>query len=125
MDGCLPVDNIPGWFRSVRGGDLGVLPGFARRGLELYLTRFGNGPWELQEWLYEFDPESETRGWAWWDLTGPGEGSARVWVDSWGESFFACDELRWLALVAGAEEVRGPRLVAAAAWVAAAADRDH
>ncbi|MFI8876255.1 hypothetical protein [Streptomyces sp. NPDC055243] len=85
-------------------------PEFARGGREHYNSAFQGGSWRLQEWLYEFDPESETRGWAWWDLTRSAEGSIRIWVDSWGESFFACGELRWLALVAGADEVSGPHL---------------
>ncbi|ATL31598.1 hypothetical protein [Streptomyces formicae] len=34
----------------------------------------------------------------------------RIWADTWGESFFACDELRWLAYVSGAEDVSGPEL---------------
>ncbi|MEU1331239.1 hypothetical protein [Streptomyces sp. NPDC005865] len=118
-DEDLPVDGVPDWFASVSGGGSGAGTDFARHGAERYVAGSGNDPWELQEWLYEFDPESETRGWAWWDLTSPGEGSARVWVDSWGESFFACDELRWLVLVAGAEEVRGPELVPASAWIEA------
>ncbi|WP_267912897.1 hypothetical protein [Streptomyces adelaidensis] len=40
-------------------------------------------------------------------------------MDTWGESFFASDELRWAAYVSGADEVTGPILVRAADWVAA------
>ncbi|MEU6481420.1 hypothetical protein ABZ858_32025 [Streptomyces sp. NPDC047017] len=72
-----------------------------------------------QERLYQFDPESEFRGWAWWDLTRAGDREARVRVDSWGESFFACDESRWPAYTCGADEVRGPNLARAGDRVSA------
>lgn len=70
-------------------------------------------------WLHEFGPDSEARGWAWWDLTDSSDGTARIWVDPWGESFFACDELRWLAYVAGSAEVGGPPLAKVERWAAA------
>ncbi|WP_409239552.1 hypothetical protein [Streptomyces sp. PA5.6] len=73
----------------------------------------------VHAWFHEFDPDSETRGWAWWDLTRSPDGSARIWVDTWGESFFACDELRWLAYVACSAEVCGPRLAKVERWHAA------
>jgi hypothetical protein len=77
--------------------------------------------WELQEWLFQFDPDSEFRGWAWWDLTQTGVGRVRIWVDTWGESFFACNELRRLAYTAGADEVSGPILVRASDWISVVA----
>ncbi|MFF4400214.1 hypothetical protein [Streptomyces sp. NPDC001480] len=98
----LPVDLVPDWFAVA-----------CRQG--------GDGKWELQNWLYQFDPENEFRGWAWWDLTETGDGAARVWVDSWGEDFFGCDDFRWLAHVSGGEEVTGPVLAGAGDWVAASA----
>lgn len=98
----LPVDLVPDWFVAASRG---------RR----------DGGWELQNWLYQFDPENESRGWAWWDLTETGDGAARVWVDSWGEDFFGCDDFRWLVHVCGGEEVTGPVLAGAADWVAASA----
>ncbi|MFJ6703554.1 MULTISPECIES: hypothetical protein [unclassified Streptomyces] len=113
----LPVDTIPDWFAAA--GDGRPVPEFTSRGVERYVSAIGGGRWELQEWLYQFDPESEFRGWAWWDLTSSGDREAVIWVDTWGESFFACDELRWLAYVAGGEEVAGPRLAGADGWVAA------
>jgi hypothetical protein len=70
--------------------------------------------------VYQFDPESEFRGWAWWDLTQSGEREARLWADTWGESFFASDELRWLVHVSGAVEVNGPTLEGSEAWISAA-----
>ncbi|MBT2421531.1 hypothetical protein J7F01_23540 [Streptomyces sp. ISL-22] len=115
----LPVDAIPSWFVAAAREPSGPVPDFARRGAERYAATIGKGTWDLQEWLYQFDPESEFRGWAWWDLTQAGEREARIWVDTWGESFFACDELRWLVYVSGAEEVSGPALVRPADWIAA------
>jgi hypothetical protein len=115
----LPVDDIPDWFVAAGRGATGPVPDFARRGTERYAAAIGRGTWDLQEWLYQFDPESEFRGWAWWDLTQAGEREARIWVDSWGESFFACDELRWLAYVSGGEEVSGPTLMRSTDWVTA------
>jgi hypothetical protein len=115
----LPADAIPAWFTAA--GEGGSVPDFTRRGMERYASAIGGGRWELQEWLYQFDPESELRGWAWWDLTSSGDREAVIWVDTWGESFFACDELRWLAYVSGGEEVSGPRLVGADGWAAAIA----
>ncbi|MFI6856001.1 hypothetical protein [Streptomyces sp. NPDC050416] len=113
----LPVGEIPAWFVAACRGGTGPVPDFAARGRERYTAAIGQGPWNLQEWLYQFDPASEFRGWAWWDLTRSGDRRARIRVDSWGESFFACDELRWLAYVSGAEDVSGPALVKSAASV--------
>ncbi|GAA2602276.1 hypothetical protein OG542_18480 [Streptomyces violaceus] len=115
----LPIDAIPDWFVAAgRPGAVSV-PDFALRGVELYEAAIGGGPWDLQEWLYQFDPDSEFRGWAWWDLTHSSDRETRIWVDTWGESFFACDELRWLAYVSGGKEVGGPTLVRAPDWIAA------
>lgn len=113
----LPVGEIPDWFVAACRGGTGPVPDFAARGRERYTDATGQEPWDLQEWLYQFDPASEFRGWAWWDLTPSGDRRARIRVDSWGESFFACDELRWLAHVSGAEDVSGPALVKPAALV--------
>ncbi|MGW2226350.1 hypothetical protein [Streptomyces formicae] len=106
----LPVAAVPAWFAEVSGPLSARAPRFARRGRERYAAVIRGGSWELQSWLHEFDPDSESRGWAWWDLTRPSDGTVRIWADTWGEPFFACDELRWLAYVAGAEDVSGPEL---------------
>ncbi|PIM70004.1 hypothetical protein CTU88_22395 [Streptomyces sp. JV178] len=109
----LPIQGIPQWFIAASGDSPATPPDFAARGLELYLAQVKGGigrGWQLQEWLYQFDPDSEFRGWAWWDVTYSVEGHVRIWVDSWGESFFACDELRWLAYTAGGQDVSGPVL---------------
>ncbi|MHC3475515.1 hypothetical protein ACYF6T_43575 [Streptomyces sp. 7R007] len=119
FEGELPIDPLPDWFTAATQGISPSAPEQVRRGAERYAATVGGGIWKPGEWLYQFDPESEFRGWAWWDLTQRGEREARIWVDSWGESFFACDELRWLAYVSGAEEVTGPTLARSADWIAA------
>lgn len=116
----LPDGAIPEWFRTVGedGEDGGAAaPEFARDGRARYRTEVEEGNWNIQDWLFQFDPGSEFRGWAWWDATRIGENLVRVWVDSWGESFFGCDELRWLLFTAGAQSVSGPRVVKAAEWI--------
>ncbi|MFE0174949.1 hypothetical protein ACFWZ2_21765 [Streptomyces sp. NPDC059002] len=112
----LPADSVPGWFATVSGPLFARAPEFARRGRERYAAAIRGGSWELQGWLHEFDPDSESRGWAWWDLTHSPDGKLRIWADTWGEAFFACDELRWLAYVAGSDEVSGPYLAKAESW---------
>lgn len=100
FDGAdLPLHTLPDWF----------------------LTATGPGAWEIQNWLDPFDLDSESRGWSWWDLTyadAVGR-AARVWVDSWGESFFGCGELRRFAHASGAEEIGGPSVVGSTDWITA------
>ncbi|WAL99543.1 hypothetical protein [Streptomyces sp. Je 1-369] len=112
----LPTAAVPEWFAAVSGPRFAEAPVFARQGRECYAAAVRGGPWELHAWLHEFDPDSETRGWAWWDLTNSSDGTVRIWADTWGESFFACDELRWLAYAAGSTEVSGPHLAKAEKW---------
>ncbi|MFK4071769.1 hypothetical protein [Streptomyces sp. NPDC029674] len=116
FDETLPQDSVPEWFAAVCEPVSAEAPDFARRGRDRHISAIKGGPWRLQDWLYEFDPESETRGWAWWDLTRSPDGTARIWADTWGESFFACDELRWLAYVAGSDDVSGPYLAKVERW---------
>ncbi|WP_055717267.1 hypothetical protein [Streptomyces torulosus] len=119
----LPTGDLPEWFVAASEDAAEPVPDFAARGRDRYVAMIkgtvGRG-WQLQEWLYQFDPDSEFRGWAWWDVTYSVEGHVRIWVDSWGESFFACDELRWLAYTAGGQEVSGPVLLDSTTWVSAA-----
>ncbi|KPI15696.1 hypothetical protein OK074_2141 [Actinobacteria bacterium OK074] len=117
-DGDLPIDTLPDWFAAASDDASASISDFARRGIEHYSAAVKGGAWDLQEWLSQFDPDSEFRGWAWWDSTHTGEDRVRIWVDTWGESFFACDEFRWVAYAAGANEVTGPILVDIADWVA-------
>ncbi|TYR66260.1 hypothetical protein [Streptomyces parvus] len=115
----LPVDEVPGWFAEVcagpgsggGGGGEGEewAPWFARAGREAYAEHTGGGgPWDLQNWLYRFDPDEDSRGWEWWDATVAGPSRVHVRVDSWGESFFGCQDLLWAVFTAGAVRVEGP-----------------
>ncbi|MFJ7266493.1 hypothetical protein ACIQV3_07450 [Streptomyces sp. NPDC099050] len=116
-DDDLPVDTIPGWFSGAcRGG--GSPEPFAVEGRDRYTERTGSAPWDLQNWLSRFDPELEIRGWAWWDMTcsPAGDGVLRLWADTWGEPFFAWEDLRWLAYAAGARSVADPVLVKPEVW---------
>lgn len=57
----LPVDDIPGWFTAVSSQDLEQVPQFAREGCDRYAEHTGGGrPWELQDWLYRFDPDEDS-----------------------------------------------------------------
>ncbi|MGW3332292.1 hypothetical protein ACWDF9_17290 [Streptomyces rubiginosohelvolus] len=119
----LPVDGIPGWFAAVGSGSGSGgeerAPQFARAGREAYAEHTGGGrPWDLQDWLYRFDPDEDSRGWEWWDATVAGPSRVHVWVDSWGESFFGCQDLLWAAFTAGAVRVAGPTVQKAALWSA-------
>ncbi len=105
----LPVDEVPAWFAAVGSGGGERAPRFARAGREAYAEHPGGGrPWDLQDWLYRFDPDEDSRGWAWWDATVAGPFRVHVRVDSWGESFFGCQDLLWAVFTAGAVHVAGP-----------------
>ncbi|MFG2506626.1 hypothetical protein ACGFOW_14105 [Streptomyces rubiginosohelvolus] len=113
----LPVDEVPGWFAEVcsgpgpGGGSGGEerAPRFARAGREAYAEHTGGGgPWDLQDWLYRFDPDEDSRGWEWWDATVAGPSRVHVRVDSWGEPSFGCQDLLWAVFTAGAVRVEGP-----------------
>ncbi|MFB7630580.1 hypothetical protein ACFC0M_06485 [Streptomyces sp. NPDC056149] len=112
----LPTERIPEWFAAVSGTTGSEIPEFSHRGMDRYHTAVNEKSWDLQWWLFEFDPDNEFRGWAWWDITQTRDRQVRVWADSWGESFFACDELRWLLYTAGADEVSGPFLADTSEW---------
>lgn len=85
----VPVDDVPDWFVAVSSPDEELLvPGFASDGRDGYTDHTAGRPWELQNWLYRFDPDDDSRGWQWWDVTKVGPSRVHVWVDSWGESFF-------------------------------------
>ncbi|MEB8337409.1 hypothetical protein [Streptomyces endophyticus] len=117
-DSDLPEENLPAWFRAIGSGGSEEAPEFSLTGMRCYLELKGAAEWDVQEWLYRFDPEEDSRGWAWWDATCEGPSQVRIWVDAWGESFFGCDELRWLAFTAGATSVKGPELSRTEVWAA-------
>jgi len=115
----LPVDGVPDWFASVSSGNEEWAPQFARTGHDGYVEHTGGGrPWELQNWLHRFAPDEDSRGWEWWDATPAGPSRVHIWVDSWGESFFGCQDLLWAAYAAGAVHVDGPTLQKSAVWSA-------
>ncbi|WP_431683454.1 hypothetical protein [Kitasatospora sp. KL5] len=109
-----PLDEsgIPPWFAAVTDptGTAGTVhtdvPPEAVAGAARYGPARGEDPWDLQEWLYCFDPE--LRRWRWWDATTPDGRTAVLWLDTRGEPVVPCEELRWAAHAAGAHGVTGP-----------------
>lgn len=117
----LPVDDVPDWFVAVSSPtEAAPVPEFARNGRDAYREHTGGRPWDVQDWLYRFDPDDDSRGWEWWGVTQVGPSRVHVWVDSWGESFFGCQDLLWVAYTAGALHVDGPTVQRSATWAAEA-----
>ncbi|MFD7279539.1 hypothetical protein ACFV80_21480 [Streptomyces sp. NPDC059862] len=106
-DEDLPADGFPEWFTAVS----------VRDGRTAYMNRSGGNPWSLQNWIYRFDPDEDSRGREFWDVVPEGPSRVRVWVDSWGESFFGSLDLLWLLYTAGAAHVEGPEVREASTWV--------
>lgn len=116
-DDDLPADEFPEWFTEISTRDGETSHKFSRNGRAAFLATSGkSNPWRLQNWIYRFDPDEESRGWEFWDAISTGPARVRVWVDSWGESFFGSLELRWLLYVAGAAHVEGPEVHEAGRW---------
>ncbi|MGW7753857.1 hypothetical protein ACWGK6_20370 [Streptomyces violaceusniger] len=106
---------IPGWFAEVtRGSIVVVRDDAASSGSQRYVSHRGEEPWELQDWLFCFDPQ--LRGWAWWDVTQLSNDAVLLWVDSSGEPAFPCEEFRWLAYACGAKNVDGPLVRRLSEW---------
>ncbi|MEV7103433.1 hypothetical protein [Streptomyces atroolivaceus] len=115
----LPVDGVPDWFAAVSSGNEERAPQFARTGYDGYVGHTGGSrPWELQSWLFRFDPEEDSRGWEWWDATRAGPSRVHIWTDSQGESLFGCQDLLWAVYAAGAVRVDGPAIQKSAVWSA-------
>ncbi|WDG29881.1 hypothetical protein N7925_16785 [Streptomyces sp. CA-278952] len=116
----LPADGVPDWFAAVSpGSEERAAPQFARAGRDGYVRHTGGGrPWELHDWLHRFAPDESSRGWEWWDATQAGPSRVHLWVDSWGESFFGCQELLWAVWTAGALRLDGPVAHRSAVWSA-------
>jgi hypothetical protein len=115
-DEDLPADGFPDWFTAVCARSGEAPQGFALQGRSGYMDRSGGKPWSLQNWIYRFDPDEDSRGWEFWDAVPVGPARVRVWVDSWGESFFGSLELLWLLYTAGASRVEGPEVHKAVTW---------
>lgn len=112
-----PFDTVPDWFKAASDRDLSErVPEFSRAGLRAYQERVESKTWSLESWLFQFDPDIDSRGWQWWGITSSGGTSGKIWVDSWGESFFGCQELRRAAYLAGAVDVSGPWIASTEAW---------
>ncbi|MGX1130458.1 hypothetical protein RKD49_002648 [Streptomyces glaucescens] len=122
-DDDLPAERFPDWFTAISGSGGEVLRDFARDGRTAYLNRGAGNPWPTQNWIFRFDPDDDSRGWEFWDVVPVGPAQVRVWVDSWGESFFGSLELLWLLYTAGAAHVEGPEVRKASAWVSEAHER--
>lgn len=106
---------IPDWFAEVTCGSIAVgRDNAASSGSQQYVSRRGEELWELQDWLFCFDPQ--LRGWAWWDLTQLSHNAVLLWVDSSGEPAFPCEEFRWLAYACGAKNVDGPVVRRLSEW---------
>ncbi|MFD3480457.1 hypothetical protein [Streptomyces sp. NPDC058695] len=69
------------------------------------------------------DPDEECRGWEFWDVVQVGPAEVRVWVDSWGESFFGSLDLLWVLYTAGAARVEGPTVQGPDVWAAEVSGR--
>lgn len=119
----LPIDNVPEWFNAIGTGDEERAPNFSKSGRDAYMSHTEQRPWPLQNWLHRFDPDEDSRGWEWWDVTQAGPSRVHIWVDSWGESFFGCLDLLWVAYTAGALHVNGPTVRRSEVWVAETANR--
>ncbi|MFE2956579.1 hypothetical protein [Nocardia tengchongensis] len=98
----LPTRDIPGWFVGVTGG-AGSPMDLATRGVRQYTKDRDEPAWNLQEWLFTFDPQN--RSWFWWDITYLGGGVVNIWVDTHSEPIVGNEQLYWLAYACGASSV--------------------
>ncbi|MEK8225009.1 hypothetical protein NKG05_00835 [Oerskovia sp. M15] len=103
IDGdCVDASRVPKWFagHTDRGG-FADIPVEALGGRRVYLDEREQSEWDLQEWLYCFEPD--LRRWSWWDLTVGCDGrTLLLWVDTSGELVVPCDELWWAIFATGA-----------------------
>lgn len=107
---------LPEWFVAVSGGTgmTDVRDVTSLSGKDCYLEERGGEPWDVEEWVYCFDPD--LRRWSWWDVTERPDGRVCVWVDTKGEAHIPCEELWWLVFVAGARSVEPLMLEDAGVW---------
>jgi hypothetical protein len=112
----LPESNAPAWLAEISREipDSSVVPVEALSGRARYIATRSQEVWQLQDWLWSFEPG--VRQWEWWDITAGGGTSAVIWLDSKGELSYSCDDIRWLAYVAGAIAVSGPVALPATVW---------
>ena len=79
-----------------------------------YAAHRGDEEWTIQDLLYSFEPGR--RAWLWWDVTAASGNIVCMWIDSMGEAVYGCEEVRWMAYVAGARSVVGPLLREVGEW---------
>jgi hypothetical protein len=107
----LDLHLMPSWFVALTGhvkSDLADIPVESLAGRASYYEARQEREWDIQEWLFCFDPE--LRRWLWWDLTTSDSDSLALWLDTKGELVVACEELWWAVYAAGAIDVRGFRV---------------
>lgn len=109
--------QLPEWFVniSVRDDNPGPGDALSAKGRQRYLESRGDGAWDVEEWIYCFDPD--LRRWSWWDVTLRSDGRLNVWVDTNGEGHIPCGELWWALYVVGARNVEPLTLEYASMWV--------
>lgn len=100
------TDDVPGTEREMHDG--------AREGVAKYFSVRGGEKWDLQEWLFMFDPQ--LRSWSWWDVTGGGDSWLFLYIDTKGEIPVPLEELWWAVFVSGAQVVEGPFLAPPEKW---------
>ncbi|MFF2623328.1 hypothetical protein [Oerskovia jenensis] len=99
------VSRVPSWFEGLSEGSASStdVPVEALAGRRAYVERREQSGWDLQEWIYCFDPD--LRRWSWWDVTAGDGSTALLWVDTSGETVVPCEELWWTMFVCGARSV--------------------
>ncbi|MEV6648819.1 hypothetical protein [Amycolatopsis sp. NPDC051371] len=104
----LDASGVPRWFADLTDGrdaDSGGIPASSHQGSADYYQARGEREWDVQEWLFCFEPE--LRRWSWWDLTTPDGRRAFIWIDTRGEAVIPAEELWWAAFASGARSVSG------------------
>ena len=112
----LPESTVPEWLAAIsqEALDPSVIPAEVISGRTRYVARREQEAWQLQDWLWSFEPG--VRQWELWDIATGGGTSAVIWLDSKGELSYSCDDIRWLAYVAGAVAVSGPIALPSTVW---------
>lgn len=108
--------GVPAWFAQISDDARGGEP-VSREVLEIrerYRRERDGDAWDMQEWLFAFDPD--LRRWRWWDLTAVGSTRVILWVDTKGEPVIPCEELWWAVFAAGARSARGISLASSDEW---------
>lgn len=112
----LPESSVPEWLAAISSEApcLSSVPDEVMSGRDNYLSICEQEAWQLQDWLWTFEPG--VRQWEWWDITTAGGVSVQIWLDSKGELSYPCEEVRWLAYVSGARSVSGPVILPQVVW---------